>query len=98
DSFTVTVNDGRGGEVTITVTVDVKGSGKGTAGSGKPPANTENPTPPAKNGDGTPVIKTPEQQNLNQLPDTSANFYNLGLAGFIALFAGWFLMRRKSKA
>lgn len=39
-----------------------------------------------------------DKQQLNKLPNTSANFYNLGLVGVAALIAGLILMRRKNKA
>ncbi|MBT2765919.1 LPXTG cell wall anchor domain-containing protein, partial [Paenibacillus sp. ISL-20] len=34
----------------------------------------------------------------NKLPNTATNLFNLGLAGLIALCAGWILVFRKRKA
>ncbi|MCC3376308.1 Ig-like domain-containing protein [Cohnella sp. REN36] len=120
DSFTVTVSDGRGGVVTSTVKINVTDPGAGTP-PGTDPTNPDpvDPTPPpvvtdpgmgtdpippvgpstdSENGTGSSHDADQDHRQTNKLPNTSANFYNLGLAGLAALIAGLILMRRKNKA
>ncbi|GIP35800.1 isopeptide-forming domain-containing fimbrial protein [Paenibacillus sp. J2TS4] len=177
DSFTVIVDDGKGGKKEVTVTVEVTeptpptddddespspGPGGGippiSPGNGTPPTDSDEETPstdpgqlpppirpvggtpPTKPEEGTPPsesedvesseepgkvmppaeteepaspsdsedVASPEvpandspadstdTQQLNRLPNTSTNLYNLGLLGAVLLLAGLLLMRRKS--